>query len=1172
MRHKLLSIAGALALSFGCSQPDNSLGNLEKNNPTNQNKLKPEASDESSLQGFIACEDSVIAFGMPAASEIAGDNQSRRKNVIRTSCSIRSLRLKGEEVAAASAEISSDDAACQSLLDSADERIRAEVDGSDIDLQLVFYFSEIEELFSEDQCEIKVSAKDSNDNELSDEGKGSFIISKATKERRLTLLAPRQVEVIGSLTGTAPEEGHGGEGGDPVLENYQQLFEIEEVSTSKYYDHNLSDHTEEYECSHDLTDSEDDDPALKYSDLCEDYGISVTHRNGIVSINRYKAQAQLDAEEKDSKEFGVKFVTLETADGFALSTREVKFTIRSAYKTPTIAKVGDSLECSLPMGEDDSISRAYRFESRADEQESYAKVSDGSSVAVASIDVSKQTRCVVTSASESLVSRPYTEIDDLILAKMAEKNYAVADDSQLEQRRALAVMKTRGGETLIEYPMDPRNNTLQGVDNDPSVTRADLALSFPVPNKAGDLQYDRVIQGEAAQWGNTLFIEPAMATRGTADIHGNFGSEDDSARGTWSCGTCHNVEYAYGPTRSISIGAGGLDFADNRTVDPRVDLDSSHDVDAPPVRSPMIGNISANGGAVFHNQRAGGRRDCGDAAVLVEWPEDGLSPFEGQYSEGSRMVDDGLESLEPADGAYFSDGPSRNSAWGAERKCANSQTVEQWATDEGMLRLNLLGFEGIETQAIAAIAEHRFSAVGNVVDKGANADTDKDLAHWAQKRAQAIHAQEIEASYTDANFEAMLAKPAGSLLVGCNSKPTEIATEDGKITEMAKDNLCTLAEIIQCDGSAAEGTPDKQACPTDYLVTLEPGKLDIDPGSGNVVISALNIDFSIRGDKASGLTVDGKRPEDGAEGQQDELINESVEDFKKRIKIALIIAAWERMVVTEEAPFQPYLVQLDKKIIGDATANLEKDLSQKAKRGALVFMENCAGCHNGPDLGGDPSVASNWGLADAHEFFADKEDVPHLAAVGERTLDGRFELTGDSSDKFKKKVSGLYNLQDHVGLGWGGSIDSIEQMVKYKVSVLNDKSKRQKSNEELAAAGISIADYENSMVDVGGGPGQAPQSMADMTPKQIDDVSYFLKVSLHDAGMDRFSNPIPDAAPQDDLQADLMDEDGGAIVDDGTRLNPNPYVCAGNDDTQSRFTLAGADPFGCDGEQKMYQD
>jgi hypothetical protein len=334
------------------------------------------------------------------------------------------------------------------------------------------------------------------------------------------------------------------------------------------------------------------------------------------------------------------------------------------------------------------------------------------------------------------------------------------------------------------------------------------------------------------------------------------------------------------------------------------------------------------------------------------------------------------------------------------------------------------------------------------------------------------------------------------------------------------------------------------------------------------------IDIKMRGDKASGLTEHGCRPEDeaavGAEScTKDPLVDETVAEFKKRVKLALIIANWERMVVTEEAPFQPYLVELDKLLL-DQQPHLEKDLDHKAKQGALVFLKSCAGCHNGPDLGGDVSVASNWGLADAHEFFAEQADVPHLLAEGSRTMQGRFKATGVEADRYKKKVPTLYNLQEHIGLGHGSSIDSIKQMVAYKVKVLNDKSKRQKTNAELAAAGVSTATYEASMVDIGDGLAQAPQSMADLTDEQVDLVSYFIKTALHDAGMDRFSNPIANANPESE-RGTLTDEDGNVLVDDGSRLVPNPRVCANNDDSQSRYTLAGADAFGCDGDRKEYQ-
>jgi len=623
---------------------------------------------------------------------------------------------------------------------------------------------------------------------------------------------------------------------------------------------------------------------------------------------------------------------------------------------------------------------------------------------------------------------------------------------------------------------------------------------------------------------------------------------------------------------------------------------------------------------MFHDQRAGMRRDCLEGAVLESWPADGLSPHTGPYSEGTRFLDDGLAEN---DAGAITDPLTRNSAFGVERKCGNSQNVEEVVAKaeagQGMQKYNLLGFEGIETQALAAIAEHRLSAVGNAVDEDAVGGI--DLASWQQLRAQAIYAQEIESAFTTAAFEQMISEPAGSLLVGCNKNhPTGDSTAEYAVDEingvqvLTKYNglftepalifgpsgdlvdpynigaLCTVAELIACDSSDTSST---NTCPLGYVVTDAPG--DVTEITMNVFTTfpigtqevvpfvkplkvvdgvPVPINIKMRGDKASGLTASGCRPEDeaalGAEACiKDALVDETVDQFKKRLKLALIIAVWERMVVTSRAPFQPYLVELDKLLL-DQQPLLEKDLDHKAKQGALVFMKNCTSCHNGQDLGGDVSVTSNWGLADAHEFFAERADVPHLLAEGSRTLDGRFRATGVEADRFKKKVPNLYNIQDHIGLGHGSSIDSIKQMIAYKVKVLNDKSKRQKTDAELAAAGISTAAYEASMVSIGDAVGQAPQSMADLTDEQVDLVSYFIKTSLHDATMNRFLIKIRNANPESE-RGTLTDEDGNVLVDDGRRLSPNPRLCGTNDDNQSRFTLRGADAFGCDGDRQEYQ-
>lgn len=129
----------------------------------------------------------------------------------------------------------------------------------------------------------------------------------------------------------------------------------------------------------------------------------------------------------------------------------------------------------------------------------------------------------------------------------------------------------------------------------------------------------------------------------------------------------------------------------------------------------------------------------------------------------------------------------------------------------------------------------------------------------------------------------------------------------------------------------------------------------------------------------------------------------------------LAIAAYERTVLSNQAPFQKWLA-------GERTA-----MSDTEKLGAILFFgeAGCANCHNSPALNSMEFHA--LGLKDLvdcpEETFKTTPDNPQNL--------GRGGFTGNASDNYKFKVPQLYNLKDSPFYGHGASIRSIRDMVEY---------------------------------------------------------------------------------------------------------------------------------------------
>lgn len=132
-----------------------------------------------------------------------------------------------------------------------------------------------------------------------------------------------------------------------------------------------------------------------------------------------------------------------------------------------------------------------------------------------------------------------------------------------------------------------------------------------------------------------------------------------------------------------------------------------------------------------------------------------------------------------------------------------------------------------------------------------------------------------------------------------------------------------------------------------------------------------------------------------------------------KLYAGLAIAAFERSVLANEAPFQEWL------------RGNEQALSEDEKKGALLFFGKgqCYSCHSGPGLNG----------MDFHALgMADFDENEVHGPVDEATKKGRGGFTNNPVDDYKFKTPTLYNLKDVHFLGHGGSFTTIEEVITYK--------------------------------------------------------------------------------------------------------------------------------------------
>lgn len=130
----------------------------------------------------------------------------------------------------------------------------------------------------------------------------------------------------------------------------------------------------------------------------------------------------------------------------------------------------------------------------------------------------------------------------------------------------------------------------------------------------------------------------------------------------------------------------------------------------------------------------------------------------------------------------------------------------------------------------------------------------------------------------------------------------------------------------------------------------------------------------------------------------------------------LAIAAYERTVVANKAPFQRWLR-------GDKAAMNTIELE-----GAILFFDKgeCGSCHTGPALNSMSFHALGMKDLNGPGIYGDDPQGAAQANLG------RGGFTGNQEDNYKFKVPQLYNLKDSPFYGHGGTFKSLSEVVEYK--------------------------------------------------------------------------------------------------------------------------------------------
>ncbi|MCB0685659.1 MAG: cytochrome-c peroxidase [Saprospiraceae bacterium] len=207
-------------------------------------------------------------------------------------------------------------------------------------------------------------------------------------------------------------------------------------------------------------------------------------------------------------------------------------------------------------------------------------------------------------------------------------------------------------------------------------------------------------------------------------------------------------------------------------------------------------------------------------------------------------------------------------------------------------------------------------------------------------------------------------------------------------------------------------------------------------------------------------------------------------DLYTKEKAGLAIAAFERTMMSNEAPFQQWLK-------GNKNALFDEE-----KKGAILFFgkANCVSCHTGPAL--NKMDFYGLGMDDL------QGDGIYGTSVDKAENRGRGGFTNNPEDDYKFKVPQLYNLKDSPFYGHGGNFHSVKEVIQYK-------------NQAVAQNGrVPQSQIADDFVPLG------------LTDEEIDQLTRFVENALYDANLDRYNPsslpsgfcfPVNDSFSKNDL-------------------------------------------------------
>lgn len=198
----------------------------------------------------------------------------------------------------------------------------------------------------------------------------------------------------------------------------------------------------------------------------------------------------------------------------------------------------------------------------------------------------------------------------------------------------------------------------------------------------------------------------------------------------------------------------------------------------------------------------------------------------------------------------------------------------------------------------------------------------------------------------------------------------------------------------------------------------------------------------------------------------------------------LAIAAYERTILANEAPFQKWLA-------GDQNA-----MTDTEKKGAILFFGKaaCVSCHRGPALNSMAFYALGMDDLNGPGVYGTEGDGANNANKG------RGGFTGLEEDMYKFKVPQLYNLTDSRFYGHGGSFESVKEVIEYKNNAMASNPK------------VPQVQLAEDFVPLG------------LNSQEIDELVTFIESALRDPYLSRYqpqSLPSNNCFPNADLQSKI---------------------------------------------------